>query len=117
MFTRTGLQVAKGYSRIVIGGRGPYVEFSDDLIDASVLFVPKDQEYRLTHRASLYDEWRTNDSANVKFYHQKGTVGYANYLVKMWYASPFDLYDSSGTVLIDPIRKNQSEPEGESIFD
>ena len=112
-FTSTGLHLATGFTRVVIGARGPYVEFSDEQIILSSIFVPESQKHRLTSSTHYYAEWRSKDSANVKFYHQKATVDYADYRVEMWYASPFELFDESKSVLIAPIKK----PSVPTLFD
>jgi hypothetical protein len=101
LFTSTGLLVASGLARVVIGGRGPYVEFDDSqVVMASLRPAPVRHYY--------YDEWRTVDQANLKFYHQRAVVDYADYRIGMWYATPFELFDESGVALIEPVRKQAS---------
>lgn len=119
LFTKTGVQVAKGFCRVVIGGRGPYVEMDDYQIMMVNLFVPKDQMHRVSNpQKYYYEEWRTNDAAYLKLYYQKATVDYADYRVGMWYATPFELYGEDGIVLIDPIKKSSLSANNEpSIFD
>lgn len=107
LFTKSGLKVATSYERIVLGGRGPYVEFSDEQVVQSNFIVPEDQKWRFTSSNSYYNEYRTIQD-NVKIYHQKKTVDYADYKIGMWYISPFDLNTESG-VLIEPIRQRTSE--------
>lgn len=107
LFTKSGLKVATGYERIVIGGRGPYIEFSDEQVLQENIMVPEDQRWRFTNLNSYYNEYRTVQD-NVKIYHQKKTVDYADYKIGMWYISPFDLKMESG-VLIEPIRQRTSE--------
>src|ERR1035437_1075339 len=86
LYTSTHLLVATGFARVVIGGRGPYVEFADGQVIHGALLQAEISHY-------YYNEWRTDDAANLKFYHQKFTVDYADYLVERWYATPFELYD------------------------
>ena len=102
LFTKTGLKVASGYSRIVVGKRGPYVEFSDGQLSLDNFYVPEDQEWRFHSLNSFYEEYRTKQD-NVKIYHQRKTVDYADYRIGMWYISPFDLNSENGS-LIDPLR-------------
>lgn len=104
LFTKSGLKVATGYERIVIGGRGPYVEFSDDQVVQTNFLVPEDQKWRFTSSNSYYNEYRTVQD-NVKIYHQKKTVDYVDYKIGMWYISPFDL-KTEGEVLIEPISRS-----------
>jgi len=103
--TKSGLIVAQGYTRIVIGGRGPYVEFTDKMMCPNSLHIPTDQEYRLTDKRIYYYELRTIDDNNVKVYCQVKTVAYADYIVGMWYISPFDLL-ADGKVIIEPLTKD-----------
>lgn len=88
-----------GYERIVIGGRGPYVEFTpQQMVSKNFMIV---DEWRLTNPNCYYVEYRTKDPSYVKLYHQKKTVNYADYKIGMCYISPFDLHLEDGTVLIE----------------
>lgn len=93
--TETGLVVAKGYARVVIGSRGPYVEFDDDHVVKKNCDIPDDQLWRLKHKYAYYVEYRTLDKACVKIYYQKRRVGYADYQVGKWYISLYDLFVES----------------------
>ncbi len=84
--------VARKYERIVIGQRGPYVEFTTNQILCDKLFIPKNQLYRLSDPKVYYIEFRTNDSSNVKVYYQMRTVAYADYKIGFFYISPDNLY-------------------------
>lgn len=88
--TTSGTVVALGYERVVIGDRGPYVEFSPKHIKKLSWHIPDDENWRIYGRC-YYIEARTIDEAFVKMYYQKATVNYADYKVGMWYISPFDL--------------------------
>lgn len=104
------LAVATGYRRIVIGMRGPYVEFLDEHIDKSSLFIPGDQMWRTDARFNsrcYYYEFRTRDSCRIKVYLQKRPVGYADYRVGRWYISPFDLVTDRHPVLIEPLERKR----------
>lgn len=90
-YTFSGLKIAHGFSRLVIGGRGPYIEFNDNHICLNNVFIPNDQMHRIGNDAFFYDEYRSNCKSNVKVYHQKNTVGYADYKVDKWYIDPFQL--------------------------
>jgi len=102
--TRSCYLVAIGYERIVIGKRGPYIECIDDQIIRDNLYVPEDQMWRFNYPLSFYNEYRTKVD-DVKVYHQKKVVDYADYLVKRWYISPFDLRTDKLEELIEPIAK------------
>jgi len=93
--TSTGLQVATGYTKIIIGGRRPYIEFLPGNLIWDNIHIPHDKRYKLLPRMRDrvdYLEFRTNDEANVKICEQKRTVNYADYREGMLYASPFDLF-------------------------
>lgn len=104
LFTKSGLWISAGYQRIVIGERGPYMEFNDDQIEHKHIYVPGDQQWRLDHQLSFYNEYRTTQD-NVKVYHQKKAVDYADYVVGMWYISPFDLRSVDNGILIEELKR------------
>ena len=89
--TISGLEIATDFTRIVHGGRGDYVEFRPEQIVMAHLHIPQDAQWRLKSGVAYYEEWRSNDDANVKFYHQKRTVKYADYKIGMWYALPSEV--------------------------
>jgi len=95
-FTKSRTHVATGYTRIVIGDRGPYVEFAPEMIIENAM-----READAVH--TYYLELRTIPD-DVKVYFQVYRVEYADYVPGLCYVSPFELYDETGTVLIEPIR-------------
>ena len=108
--TETGLHVATGYTQIVIGQRGPYIEFHRDNLVWDNLHMPEDKRYKATHPWKdrvYYFEWRTNDEANVKVYEQKRKVDYADYKVGLLYVSPFDLLVDGEPVITKLDRKKK----------
>lgn len=95
-FTRSGVLIAIGYDRVVIGERGPYVEFSSrHVMQERLRETDTDHWY--------YVELRTEPD-DVKVYFQMHLVGYADYVPGKLYVSPFELYDDAGSVLIEPLR-------------
>ena len=107
--TKSGFLVANGYNRIVLGGRGPYVEFKPDNIIRNSLFIPMEKEYKLLPKYTslvYYIEHRTAID-NVKVYYQMKEVDYADYKVGMYYMSPFDLL-ADGQVIIEELRKGDN---------
>lgn len=73
--------LAEGYSRVVIGDRGPYIEFDDHHINRSLIFpVP---EYHV-----FFEEFSSCCDHKVFIYHQVKTVSYADYKPDKWYISP-----------------------------
>lgn len=102
LFSRnSNIHLTTGYSRIVIGKRGPYVEFSkENIIWDHFRVLPKDL-YRLDDPWIFYIEWRSKDSSNTKLYEQKKIVAYADYKIGMYYICPFDLYLIDGERVIN----------------
>jgi hypothetical protein len=92
LFSKTGILLCKGYTRVVIGGRGPYVEFHDKHIIKNSFIIPPDLKYRVCSEICYYIEHRSIDESYVKLYHQKKLVSYADYKIGLYYISPFDLY-------------------------
>ena len=87
-YSKEGLVLARGYTRIVLGGRGPYIEFSSDQIVHENIYIPDHARHKLQNSMAYYHEYRSKDDANVKLYDQKMCVSYADYIVGMWYISP-----------------------------
>ena len=112
--TSTGLHVATGYTRVVIGERGPYIEFLPGHLIWDSLHIPDEEKYRTEHPWKdkvFYVEWRTKGQGSVKVYEQKSTVEYADYKVGLFYTSPFDLFVEGEPVItkLDKKRKGTSD--------
>lgn len=103
-YTKRGLLVADGYKRIVIGKRGPYIEFTELQINRHSMIIPPQELWRLTSDTAFYIEYRTVDIQYVKIYYQKKIVNYADYLVDHYYISPFDLKTNELEMLIKPLK-------------
>lgn len=108
-FTCSGLVIAEGYERVVIGDRGPYIEFSDRQIVKGNIQVPDDQLWRLEpwRDKIYYHEYRSKCPSNVKLYYQVRKVAYTDYREGLWYVSPFDLSSEQFEVLIRSGRQDQ----------
>ena len=122
-FTKKGLLLAKGYTRIVIGGRGPYIEFKSSQIMHENIYVPEYAKYKLENSFSYYHEHRSKDKCNVKLYDQKIGVTYADYQVGMWYIDPARVITEEFDDLILPLYSKTPEvapevaPEEPNLFD
>lgn len=102
-YSPKGLLLATGYTRVVIGKRGPYVEFEQKHIHWIHFFIPGSETYRQTNSIVFYLEYRSFDSANVKLYLQKRRVAYADYKIGFCYIAPSDLLrDDMQPVIISP---------------
>jgi len=95
LFTNYPNIIATSYRRVVIGQRGPYIEFSKNDIFEKELYIPKNQLYRLSDPKVYYIEFRTIDK-DIKVYYQMRSVAYADYLINHFYISPTDLYKEDG---------------------
>jgi len=104
--TKSGTFIAVGYERVVIGDRGPYIEFSPKHLSKYDWDIPDNQKWRIGGQC-YYVEARTADDANVKMYYQKATVDYADYKIGMWYISPFDLTTDQWPVLVEPLERKE----------
>jgi len=102
--TRDGKHIATGYIRIVIGDRGPYIEFGPENIVKGSLHIPRSTIWRQGSRKAFYIEYRSACPSFVKVYLQKRSVDYADYKKGLYYISPFDLL-ANGQTIIEP-KKN-----------
>lgn len=101
-YTASGLHVATGYKRVVIGDRGPYIEFNPQQVVRDNLHIPE-------QRHVYFTELRSNDESNVMVYDQRRTVKYADYKIGLYYVSPVDLYvGGSPTINQNTIRWKNS---------
>lgn len=95
LYTLDETLIARGYTRIVIGDYGAFVEISPDQIVENNLKCKEGQEYRITDprfAANVKYRWLTSkDRANCKVYEQVKTVEYADYRPGMYYISPYEL--------------------------
>jgi hypothetical protein len=107
-FTKNGIHIATGYRRVVIGGRGPYIEFDPSNIvnKFDTYYIPDDQFWRtMPDSKAYYIEYRTKDLCNIKIYLQRKTVDYADYKIGMYYISSFDLVLEDCVHIIEPLKK------------
>jgi hypothetical protein len=92
LYTRTRVVFSTGFKRVVIGGRGPYIEFSR----GQILFATREASelhYFFRELRSVPDD--------LKIYYQKHKVDYADYVPGLLYASPFDLYLDDGACSVE----------------
>lgn len=101
--SKSGLLLATNYERLVIGGRGKYIEFSREQIIWNNFHIPENQKYRFDNswkNRVYYYEYRSNDKDNVKLYDQLKIVSYADYKIGKLYISPNDLIFDGELILI-----------------
>jgi len=98
----SGNLLACGYTRVVIGKRGPYIEFESDMINWDEWTnggVTLSSHFYYIEYRSVID--------NIKAYKQRYRVDYADYIPGKVYISPFDIVTSDGVIIKD-IKKSES---------
>ena len=110
LYSISGELLASSYTRIVIGGRGPYIECLPAMINWYNFHIPTDLIWKTESSTVDYVEYRSNKD-DVKLYLQRREVDYATYKIDHVYLSPFDIYfdlDGSGKliVVIEKLQKN-----------
>ena len=95
LYSLDGTLLCNGYTRIVIGDYGAFVEISPQQIRKEALRCQPGQEYRQQDdrfSANIKYLWLTaKDNSSCKIYLQKKTVSYADYLPGMYYISPYEV--------------------------
>ena len=95
LFSLDGMQLCRGYDRIVIGDYGAFVEIAPERILRNNLHCKEGQEYRFTderYAKNVKYLWLTaEDSSGCKIYLQKKPVDYADYVPGMYYISPYEV--------------------------
>lgn len=94
LHSRDGVLLAKGWSRVVIGDYGAFVEIPDDLICKENIIVKPGEEYRIhdpKYSQHVKYHWYIPKTGYAsKLYFQQGEVTYADYKAGMWYISPHE---------------------------
>lgn len=95
LFTKKGTLIAMGYSRIVIGDYGAFIEISKDDIVSDNIIVKHGQEYRIYEeryaKHAKYHWLTVADGSFCKIYFQQHTVEYADYKPNFYYISPYEV--------------------------
>lgn len=93
LVSEKGTLLASGYSRVVIGDYGAFLEINPEQIHLENLRIKKGEEYRLEPRYShvKYIWLEPVDGSRVKVYYQQCKVTYADYQPGMYYVSPYEV--------------------------
>lgn len=88
-----GPLLASGYTRLVVGGRGAYIEIHPSQIIREEVELAPGELYRLTSkwRDKVYYAWYRTKVGHRKVYEQFKHVGYADYVPGYFYVSPDDV--------------------------
>lgn len=114
-YTASGKLFAQGYTRVVYGDHGPYVEF-----DTASIKCPLYRKFGQAPKPDAFYDWlETDNPEDLKAYYQLKTVhnlknpppggfkgnrpeGYADYQIGFIYVSPFELkVEPSLTISMD----------------
>lgn len=110
LYSASGEILASSYTRIVLGGRGPYIECLPATVNWYNFHIPSNLIWKTERSTVDYVEYRSNRD-NVKLYLQQREVDYATYKIDHIYFSPFEVYfdpDGAGNlmVVIEKLQKN-----------
>ena len=94
LYTKTGTVVCNGYTRIVVGDYGAFIEFDKEQANFDKHIIAPGQEYMVNdpkYSKNVKYIWMTiADGSNIKIYKQKKKVTYADYKIGMFYISPHE---------------------------
>ena len=98
IYDKYGHFLAKGYSRVVIGDYGAYIEIPLEKMILKDIIIKPGQEYRFLpeFKNVKYHWYCLNNNPDIKIYYQKKTVLYADYKPEMFYISPYELHIIGG---------------------
>lgn len=105
LFTKSKLPISIAYNRIVIGDRGPYVEFTKEQLITNNITILEEESWRISN-TNVYYVMHISLDSKLSIYEQKKKVKYADYIPGLYYISPFDLYTENNKVLIEPIKNH-----------
>ena len=94
LYSPLGTTIATGYTRIVVGDYGAFIEFSKKQAIKDNLKIQSGQEFRTypKYKDKVKYIWLTaRDDSAIKVYYQKRTVTYADYRAEMLYVSPYEV--------------------------
>ena len=83
----TGELLARGYSRVVIGDHGAYIEIEQEDINVEILRIKKGEERRMKPNPYYKYVWLETSSGD-KVYKQLAGVKYADYKCGFYYIDP-----------------------------
>ena len=90
LYSNKHTPICNGYTRIVVGDYGAFVEFSQPQC-ASEFTIQPGQEYRIhdqRYKNNVKYIWLTlPDNSGIKIYLQRKTVSYADYIPSYFYVS------------------------------
>ena len=95
LYSLNGTLIANGYTRIVIGDYGAFIEYEKEQSVKKHYKIKEGQEYRVNdpnYSKHVKYIWLTaKDDSDIKIYYQKRKVSYADYKPEMLYVSPYEV--------------------------
>ncbi len=85
IYSKSGVQIAAGFTRIVVGDYGAYLEIASEQICSNNL-IPKFRSIAPSRPVKYI--WLTTKDGLAKVYHQQAAVKYADYKPGMYYVAP-----------------------------
>lgn len=96
LYTLKGTPLCHGYSRVVVGDYGAFIEFSPEECLPKLIVQPG-QEYRVEDKKyskNVKYTWLTvDDRSGIKVYKQKRRVSYADYRPHLYYVSVHEVLE------------------------
>jgi len=111
-YSHDDLLLFNGYTRVVIGERGAYIEFDRSQFVEDNSHIEDEDRWRLDSDIAYYVVRRSNCSSNVFIYDQLRTVAYADYKIGMLYVHPSLLQTKEANILY-----NESDIEDSKLND
>lgn len=93
LYTYDGILICNGYTRIVVGDYGAFIEFNKEQANTEAYIIAPGQEYRINdpkYSTHVKYIWMTINDTGIKIYKQKRAVTYADYKAGMFYISPHE---------------------------
>lgn len=84
LYTKEWTKFTIGFTRLVIGDYGPFIEFSKEQIRREVI------QKTDIDRLSIW-KYTVKDKSNIRINYIKRKVDYINYKLEMFYVSPFEV--------------------------
>lgn len=92
LYTINGLHLSDGFTRVVVGDYGAFIEIAPEQINLKALKMEPGQAYRLESWFNGKYIWYTDSEEGIiKVYHQLRGVSYADYKPNMYYISPYEV--------------------------
>ena len=97
LFSSSGLKLCEGYSRVVIGDYGAFIEVAPSDILTENIHVQAGQEYRdfnPCYNHTVFSWLTPKDASGIKISFQKKPVEYGDFKPGFYYISPYDCFYS-----------------------